>query len=92
MLNIIQQLGTSITDLSEERINIRQFCQLWRAQTDLLTSLPAQFAEVMENLLGRMEASSLFTEESCSFSQADLTAQLRIWLDKAQRAITRPQK
>ncbi|MBC3919405.1 hypothetical protein H8L32_18080 [Undibacterium sp. CY18W] len=83
MFNIIEQLGSSITDLSEERINIRQFCQLWRTQTDLLAALPPQFAEVMENLLGRMEASSLFTEESCSFSQADLTAQLRIWLKKA---------
>lgn len=83
MLNIIQQLRGSLTDLSEERINIHQFCQVWRAQTELLATLPPQFAEVMENLLGRMEASSLFIEESCSFSQTDLTAQLRIWLDKA---------
>lgn len=41
----------------------------------------------MEDLLGRMEAGSLFTEESCSFSQEDLQANLAVWLDKAEQAV-----
>jgi hypothetical protein len=42
----------------------------------------------MEDLLGRMEAGSLFTEESCSFSQEDLQANLAVWLDKAEQTIS----
>ena len=83
MFNNIQQLQMSISNLSSGNININSFCQLWRGQSELLHALPPQFAEVMENLLSRMEASSMFTEESCSFSQADLISQLKIWLDKA---------
>ena len=72
-----------------EQININRFCQIWRGQTQLLTTLPPQFGEVMENLLSRLESGSLFTEESCSFSQADLIAQLGMWLDKANAANAR---
>ncbi|MDB5727739.1 MAG: hypothetical protein JWR25_783 [Noviherbaspirillum sp.] len=56
-------------------------------QTALLAQLPARYAHVMEDLLGRMEAGSLFTEESCSFSQEDLQANLAVWLDKAEQTI-----
>jgi len=83
MLNFTHELRQSIKDLSAEQINIGRFCQIWRGQTELLSRLPPQFAEVMENLLSRLESGSLFTEESCSFSQADLIAQLSLWLDKA---------
>ncbi|MES2036322.1 MAG: hypothetical protein V4495_00670 [Pseudomonadota bacterium] len=83
MLNLTLELRQSIQDLSAEQINISRFCQIWRAQTELLTALPPQFAEVMENLLSRLESGSLFTEESCSFSQTDLIAQLGMWLNKA---------
>lgn len=72
-----------------DRINISRFCQIWRGQTALLTALPPQFAEVMESLLSRLESGSLFTEESCSFSQKDLIAQLGMWLEKANAANSR---
>jgi len=42
---------------------------------------------VMEDILARMEAGSLFTEESCSFSHADLQANLTVWLDKAAQTL-----
>ncbi|MFZ6733807.1 hypothetical protein ACO0LG_17910 [Undibacterium sp. Ji42W] len=83
MLNFIQELRQSIENLSHNEINITVFCKIWRNQTDLLAALPPQFAEVMENLLSRLESGSLFTEESCSFSQTDLIAQLGMWLEKA---------
>ena len=35
------------------------------------------------NLLDRLEASALFTEESCSFSRSSLLDHLQAWLDKA---------
>ena len=89
MLKFIEKLQQSLQDLSAEQININRFCKIWRGQTELLIALPPQFREVMENLLSRLESGSLFTEESCSFSQADLIAQLRMWLDKAKAVVTR---
>jgi hypothetical protein len=35
-----------------------------------------------------LESSSLFTEESCSFSKKDLAAALSLWLQKAHQAST----
>lgn len=35
----------------------------------------------------KLEAGSLFTEESCSFSQDDLMGNLALWLDKAQQIL-----
>ena len=42
--------------------------------------LPARFAEALDRLLASVEGAALFTEESCSFSRADLSGQLRTWL------------
>lgn len=50
----------------------------------LNSRLPEKFGKALENVLGRLESASLFTEESCSFSQKDLIDALSIWLDKAQ--------
>lgn len=82
-----QTLRTALDDLRDKRVSIAGFCQTWRAQTTLLSALPARYGEVMEDLLGRLEAGSLFTEESCSFSQEDLRASLSVWLDKAIKAL-----
>ena len=79
----LQSLRQALDDLRQKRIALNAFCQTWRAQTALLAALPPRYAQVMEDLLGRMEAGSLFTEESCSFSQEDLQANLAVWLDKA---------
>ncbi|WP_323744979.1 hypothetical protein [Noviherbaspirillum malthae] len=70
-------------------MSLSEFCQTWRSQKTLLTALPERYGQVMEDLLGRMEAGSLFTEESCSFSQDDLQANLSIWLDKASQTLER---
>lgn len=50
----------------------------------LSSGLPEKFGEVLEGVLGRIESSSLFTEESCSFSQKDLVDALVYWLEKAE--------
>jgi hypothetical protein len=46
--------------------------------------LPDKYGRVLEEILGRIESSSLFTEESCSFSQKDLVDALNFWIEKAQ--------
>ena len=56
---------------------------LARQQTALLATLPPRYSEVLLNLLDRLEASALFTEESCSFSRSSLLDHLEAWVDKA---------
>ena len=57
---------------------------LARQQTTLLAALPPRYSDVLLNLLDRLESSALFSEESCSFSQKDLVANLTMWVEKAQ--------
>ena len=54
-----------------------------RAQQALLAALPPRYGEVLLNLIDRLEASALFTEESCSFSRSSLLDHLQAWVDKA---------
>ena len=58
-------------------------CTLARQQATLLCALPPRYSEVLLNLLDRLESSALFSEESCSFSQKDLVANLTMWVEKA---------
>ena len=61
--------------------------RFWRnSSADL--PLPEKYAEVLGNLLDRIEASALFSEESCSFSQKDLLDSLQLWADKARAKLT----
>lgn len=83
----LHALRNALDDLQHKRISIAAFCQAWRSQPALLGALPPRYGQVMEDLLGRMEAGSLFTEESCSFSQEDLQANLAVWLDKAKQTL-----
>ena len=83
----LHALRDSLHAIRQSRVSIPTFCQTWRAQAALLQALPPLYAQVMEDLLGRLEAGSLFSEESCSFSQIDLLATLDMWLDKAQLAL-----
>ncbi|WP_151637583.1 hypothetical protein [Noviherbaspirillum aerium] len=84
-------LRASLDALKAKQTSLNEFCRTWRGQTALLTALPDRYAQVMEDLLGRMEAGSLFTEESCSFSQEDLQANLAVWLDKAEQTLEKLQ-
>jgi hypothetical protein len=83
----LQSMRSSLTELGQKQTSIGEFCGLWRAQRSLLNDLPPRFTEVMEDLLSRLESGSLFTEESCSFSQTDLHATLSMWLDKASERV-----
>ena len=49
------------------------------------SQLPEKYGTALENVLSRVESSSLFTEESCSFSKKDLANALSIWLEKVQQ-------
>ena len=79
----IQVLRDSVTAFKTKELKIAALCAAWRQQQALLASLPPRYRDVMEDLLGRLESGSHFTEESCSYSQDDLLAALHDWLDKA---------
>jgi hypothetical protein len=53
------------------------------------SQLPEKYGVALENFLSRVESSSLFTEESCSFSKKDLANALSIWLQKVQQYQTK---
>jgi hypothetical protein len=84
----LHSLREVLDQLQHKRMPVHAFCQIWRAQTALLAALPPRYGAVAEDLLGRLEAGSLFTEESCSFSQEDLLANLTVWLDKASQTLS----
>lgn len=81
----LRLLRDSLDDLRQNRIMLSEFCRIWRAQTALLAVLPPRYAQVMEDVLGRLESAALFAEESCSFDQRDLLDNLGLWLDKARQ-------
>jgi hypothetical protein len=56
----------------------------FRQEKALLAELPAVFEGALEGILERIESTAMFTEESCSFSQADMLAMLSIWLEKTK--------
>lgn len=85
----LRVLRNSLDDLRHARLAMQDFCSTWRSQEKLLADLPPRYRDVMEDLLGRMEAGALFTEESCSFSLDDLQASLAVWLDKATQALAK---
>lgn len=49
------------------------------------SQLPDKYGAALENVLSRVESSSLFTEESCSFSKKDLANAMTVWLEKVHQ-------
>jgi len=83
----LRTLQDALDSLRADAIRPQTFAESVRAQTALLTALPARYTEVLHELLDRLESSALFTEESCSFSQRDLMDHLQGWLDQAARQL-----
>ncbi len=80
----LASLAAALQQLRSDALGIPAFSQLAQSQTVLQAALPARYAEVLQQLLDRLESSALFSEESCSFSQKELLDSLQLWLDKAQ--------
>lgn len=85
----LDAMRESLTGLQRQTIGIAAFCTSWRTHHATLTALPPRYTQVLEDVLGRLEAGSLFTEESCSFSQKDLQDSLAVWLDKATQTLSK---
>lgn len=90
-LTQLHALQTALTRLRRDELGTSAFAELAQAQQVLLAALPARFADVLMQLLSRLESSALFTEESCSFSRQDLLDSLQLWLDKAAQTLAAAQ-
>lgn len=80
----LHALQQALQQLSAGKITASELSAQARATPHLRARLPPRYGQVLQDLLDRLEASALFTEESCSFSQKDLTDNLRLWAEKAQ--------
>ena len=82
----LRQLGAlqdALDHFGAGHMDAAALSQQARTYRDLTAALPPQFEEVLLQLLDRLESSALFDEESCSFSQKDLTDSLKLWIEKA---------
>jgi hypothetical protein len=84
--NTLDGLLAQLEACTQGALSVAQLSQHWRQAATSLP-LPARYGEVLGNLLDRLEASALFSEESCSFSQKDLFGGLRTWAEKARQAL-----
>ena len=82
--HLVTPVQDALNAFSQGSLTASALSHTARAQTDLLAALPPRYAEVLHGLLDRLESSALFSEESCSFSQKDLVANLQLWVDKAR--------
>jgi hypothetical protein len=80
----LEALQEALGALARSQVTAASFSALAEKQVTLLAALPPRYAEVLTQLLTRLESSALFTEESCSFSHKDLVDSLQLWLDKAR--------
>ena len=85
-MSIADDLANSLDDLRAGRLPAGAVAARWRAAAATWPGLPPRYAAVLDQVLAPLEASALFSEESCSFSVADLADTLGQWLDHARRA------
>lgn len=83
----LHALQQALQQLAAGKITPGELSAQARATPHLLARLPPRYATVLEDLLDRLEASALFTEESCSFSQSELLTHLQGRADKAQETL-----
>ena len=83
----LNQMSEALRQCQSNALNLSDLTRQWRADAALLP-LPSRYGEVLGDLLDRLEAGALFSEESCSFSQVDLLDSLAQVLDKAHAKLS----
>ncbi len=83
---ILAHMQQALSACGRGELPIAQLSAQWRSACAKLP-LPPRYSEVLGNLLDRIEAGALFSEESCSFSQKDLLSGLQMWADKAGQTL-----
>ena len=86
--NQLQAIALQVQALRDGHTATDAFVESTQNAAQLRAELPTAFATVLDNLTDRLQASALFTEESCSFSRTDLIDSLQLWLEKAEKRLT----
>ena len=87
-LNTLTRMTEALTACAQGGLPQSEMIQLWRSSAANLP-LPEKFGVVLGDALDRIEASALFSGESCSFSQQGLFDNLQLWAHKAQAHIAK---
>ena len=82
-LDTLTRMTDALSASTRGQLSQIDMIRQWRSNAASLP-LPDKFGTVLGDLLDRIEASALFSEESCSFSQKDLLDKLQLWADKAR--------
>ena len=85
LANLTQELEAVRTGQADGAAMVRSL----RTAPDLLAALTPRHRNALDEILNRMESGSLFSEESCSFSQNELRDALAQWLAHAAAYLTR---
>lgn len=88
-LETLTRMTDALAICSRGELPQNEMIRLWRSGAASLP-LPEKFGVVLGDLLDRIEASALFSGESCSFSQQDLFDNLHLWADKARAKLASP--
>jgi len=86
-LETLTRMANALDACTRGDLTQQEMIKLWRSGGASLP-LPEKFGVVLGDLLDRMEASALFSGESCSFSQKGLFDNLHLWADKARAKLT----
>ncbi len=88
-LDTLSRMTAALDACTRGELPPNDMIQLWRRGAATLP-LPEKFGVVLADLLDRIEASALFSGESCSFSQQGLFDNLQLWAGKARDKLTTP--
>jgi hypothetical protein len=85
MSDRLSALPATLDDFRQGHLSLPDLARTWRdAAQAHQPALPQRYVDVLERILNQLESAALFTEESCSFSQADMVGALGDWLAKAR--------
>lgn len=85
MTDRLSALPATLDDFKRGSLSVSELARIWREAAQAhQPALPQRYQDVLERVLSQLESAALFTEESCSFSQADMAAALGDWLAKAR--------
>jgi hypothetical protein len=88
-LDTLTRMTNALTACTQGDLPQPEMIRLWRSTAASLP-LPEKFDVVLADLLDRIEASALFSGESCSYSQQGLFDNLQLWADKARSLLSKP--
>ena len=89
MTDRLSALTDTLEDFAQGAMSISDLARNWRdAAYTHEPALPQRYVDVLERLLNQLESAALFTEESCSFSQANMVSALGDWLQRARALST----